>query len=55
MYHRKFTVSGGVLLLTVAFAPPVVPFETITTNARLMSLRIMKDTRNPDQDRKYRT
>lgn len=39
---------------------PFVTFDdvgdrTIATRAKLMSLRIINDTRNPDHDRKYRT
>lgn len=29
--------------------------RTIATRAKLMSFRIIKDTRNPDHDKKYRT
>lgn len=34
---------------------PSVGFLTISTMARLMSFRMTKETRNPDQERKYST
>lgn len=39
-----------VLLAIVSFAP-----RTITTMAKLISFRIIKETKNPDHDKKYNT
>lgn len=47
--------QSSVPFITSRGSLPLAGFLTISTMAKLMSLRITKETRKPDQERKYST